>query len=131
MVTAETEASWCCATMKTGDGYLRGAGAGGPDPGGELVVADLAVIQPAVDQAHRHRVLLPRESAGVSEALRARQGVSYTTGEIPFTVWTPESMRFHLGSLVIVKMSSQTRIIISFCLCILFVKLTGRIPFIT
>ena len=43
MVTAETEASWCCATMKTGDGYLRGAGAGGPDPGGELVVENICV----------------------------------------------------------------------------------------
>ena len=90
MVTAEPEASWCGATVNTGDGYLRRAGAAGPDPGGELVVDDLAAVQSAVDQAQRHRVLLAREPAGVTEALRARQGVSCTTRERPHGVdtWT-------------------------------------------
>lgn len=63
--------------------YLRGVGAGaGFNPGAELVLCDLAVVVPAVEQAERHSVLLPDKPTRITKSLQARQGVSCTEREI-------------------------------------------------
>lgn len=62
--------------------YLRGPGAG-LHPGAELFLCDLAAVVPAVEQAERHRVLLPGEPARITKSLPARQGVSCTGMKTP------------------------------------------------
>lgn len=74
--------------------YLRGVGAGaGFNPGAELVLCDLAVVVPAVEQAERHRVLLPDKPTRITKSLQARQGVSCTEREIERKGTTPTSLR--------------------------------------
>lgn len=64
--------------------YLCGAGAG-LNPGAELVLCDLAVIVPAVEQAERHRVFLPDKSASITKSLPAPKGVSCKERERPIS----------------------------------------------
>ena len=74
------------ALLRAGRRYLRGCGAG-LHPGAELVLCDLAAGVPAVEQAARHRVLLPGEPARITKTLPARKGVSCTGRKTP--LWLP------------------------------------------
>lgn len=67
--------------------YLRGCGAG-LHPGAELGLCDLAAVVPAVEQAARHRVLLPGEPARITKSLPARKGVSCTGRKTPLSLLT-------------------------------------------
>ena len=79
-----------CIQTNTDTVYLCGAGAGF-HPGAELILRDLAVVVSAVEQAERHRVLLPGEPARITQSLEARQGVSCT--EMERESKTPLSLR--------------------------------------
>lgn len=72
--------------------YLCGAGAGF-NPGAELVLCDLAVVVPAVEQAERHRVLLPDKPACITKSLQARQSVSCTERKTPISLPASPSVR--------------------------------------
>ncbi len=72
--------------------YLCGAGAGF-NPGAEFVLCDLAVVVPAVEQAERHRVLLPDKPACITKSLPARQGVSCTERKTPISLPACPSVR--------------------------------------
>lgn len=72
--------------------YLCGAGAGF-NPGAEFVLCDLAVVVPAVEQAERHRVLLPDKPACITKSLQARQSVSCTERKTQISLPASPSVR--------------------------------------
>lgn len=72
--------------------YLCGSGAGF-NPGAELVLCDLAVVVPAVEQAKRHRVLLPDEPGWITKRLQARQSASCTERKTPIPLPASPSLR--------------------------------------